>query len=401
MMQTKGKKITKFLTIILVITSFFLGLWISNFNNRYLPPEDMDMSLFWESYHKLKNKFVDSDKFINEEIIYGAISGMAASLGDDYTIFLKPEDTKRFNEDVSGSFEGVGMEVGLREGQLQVISPLEGTPAQKAGLIPGDKIIKVDDTQTYDISLDESVNLIRGPRGTEVTLTIYRDEWEETREIKITRGVIDIPSLKLSYLKENGEDSVFDGTIAWLRLYHFTESAMSDFRDAGLDILEQGSRKIILDLRNNPGGYLEVSQYIAGWFLDKGEVVVVEEFGDENMEDIIYKAEGSSVFSDYKIVVLINEGSASASEILAGALRDNSNVELVGQQSFGKGSVQILEKLREGSSLKITVAKWLTPNGYNINGVGLTPDHEVEMTTEDYENGKDPQRDKAIELLKD
>lgn len=397
-MTTEIKKTTKFIIMMLVLTSFFLGYWVSNGNKQYLPPEDLDMSLFWESYYKLKNQFVDSEKFVDQEIIYGAISGMAKSLGDDYTVFLKPEETKRFNEDVKGSFEGVGMEIGLREGRLQVISPLEGTPAKEAGLLPGDEIIKVDGKSTYDISLDEAVNLIRGKRGTEVVLTIYREEWKESREIKIIRGIIDVPSLKLSYLNEEGEDSI-EGNIAWLRLYHFTEYAVNDFKDAGLEIIDQGADKIILDLRNNPGGYLEVSQYIAGWFLNKGEIVVVEDFGDESIEDIVYKSKGSSIFSKYPIVVLINKGSASASEILAGALRDNLGTQLVGEQSFGKGSVQILEKLKEGSSLKITVAKWLTPNGYNINKVGLTPDFEIEITAEDYENDRDPQLEKAIEII--
>lgn len=398
MMAFRDNKKGKLLVIALVLASFFLGFWIANKDKQYCPPEDIDMSLFWEAYYKLQDAFVDSTKFDNQKIIYGAIAGMTNSLEDDYTIFLEPEETKRFNDDVKGSFEGVGMEIGVRDGQLKVIAPLEGTPAQEAGLIAGDDIVMIDGASTYGMSADEASNLIRGEKGTEVALTIYREEWRESREIKIIREVIDIPSLNLVYLNENGEKTE-DGNIAWLSLYHFTENAADDFKDTGLEIINHGANKIILDLRNNPGGYLEVSQYIAGWFLEKGAIVVTEDFGNEGMEDIVYKAKGSSLLLGYSVVVLINEGSASASEILAGALRDNLGVKLIGQQSFGKGSVQILEELSEGSSLKITIAKWLTPSGYNIDEVGLTPDYEVEITGEDYKNNRDSQLEKAIEII--
>jgi carboxyl-terminal processing protease len=232
--------------------------------------------------------------------------------------------------------------------------------------------------------------LIRGPKGTEVILSIYRDEWAETRDIKIVRGVIEIPSLKLE-MKE--------GNIAYLKLYHFSEKAAFDFRKAAIEILEGEAEKIILDLRNNPGGYLEVAQDIAGWFLERGQIVVIEDFG-EGREQELYQAEGNAKLLPYPIVVLINEGSASGSEILAGALRDNRAVLLIGQDSFGKGSVQELAKLKEGSSLKITIAKWLTPKGDLITDKGLEPDIKVEMTDEDYQEDRDPQLNKAIEIIK-
>jgi len=355
------------------------------------PPEKVDFSLFWEAYHKLQEKFVDKEKFDVQKMIYGAISGMVKSLEDPYTIFFPPEEAKRFEEDVKGVFEGVGMEIGIRKGQLQVIAPLEGAPAQRAGLRAGDKIIKIDDKSTVDMTIEEAVNLIRGPKGTEVTLTIFREEWEKVREFKITRAKIEIPSLKWEIKNED---------IAYLKLYHFSEKAGSDFEIAAFEILNSPAKKIILDLRNNPGGYLEVAQDIAGWFLEKGQTVVIEDFG-QGKEQNKYLSQGPSRLLEYPLVILINEGSASGSEILAGTLRDNRGIILIGEKTFGKGSVQELERLREDSFLKITVAKWLTPKGQSITDVGLEPDRVVEMTEEDYEEGRDPQLDEAIEIIRE
>jgi carboxyl-terminal processing protease len=282
------------------------------------------------------------------------------------------------------------MEIGMRKGQLQVIAPLEGTPAQKAGLRAGDKIVKIDDTLTADLTIDEAVDLIRGPEGSKVTLTIYREDWEATKEIEIERAVIEIPSLKWEIIEDN---------IAYIGLYHFTAKASLDFDMAAIEILASPAQKIILDLRNNPGGYLEVAQDIAGWFLERGDIITIEDFGGKE-EAKIYRSEGPARLAEYPLVVLINQGSASGSEILAGALRDDRGIKLIGETSFGKGSVQELERLREGSSLKITVAKWLTPNGDLITDVGLEPDIKVELTDEDYEEDKDPQLDKAVEIIK-
>ncbi len=384
------KALISIFLVIVILASFGGGFYFGKSQCKICPPEEIDFSLFWEAWAKLQEKFADKEKFDIQEMIYGAISGMVKSLEDPYTTFLNPEDTERFIEDVKGTFEGVGMEIGIKKGQLQVIAPLEGTPAQKAGLRAGDKIIKVDDTLTADITVDEAVNLIRGPKGTEVTLTIYREEWETTKEIKIVRGVIEVPSLKWEIIDEN---------IAYLKLYQFSEKASFDFSKAAIEILASPCQKIILDLRNNPGGYLEIAQEISGWFLERGQIVVIEDFG-AGEEQKIYKAQGNTSLAEYPIVILINQGSASGSEILAGALRDNRGIKLIGEQSFGKGSVQELERLKGGSSLKITVAKWLTPKGDLITDVGLEPDIKVEMTDEDYEEGRDPQLDKAIEIIK-
>jgi len=240
------------------------------------------------------------------------------------------------------------------------------------------------------LTIDEAVNLIRGEKGTEVILTIYRQDWENTREIKIIRGIIEIPSLKWE---------IKDDNIAYLQLYQFSEKANFDFREAAIEILASPCKKIILDLRNNPGGYLEVAQNIAGWFLEKEKIVVIEDFGGKQ-EQQIYKANGTASLAEYPIVILINQGSASASEILAGALRDNRDILLVGEKSFGKGSVQELKMLKGDSSLKVTIAKWLTPKGESITDKGLEPDVEVEITEEDYTEERDPQLDKAIEIIK-
>ena len=390
-MTFKFKKILLSISlIILVIVSAGFGFYFGKTQCKICQPEEIDFSLFWEAYHKLQEKFVDKGKFDIQKIIYGAISGMVKSLEDPYTVFLKPEETKRFIEDVKGTFEGVGMEIDIRKGQLQVISPLEGTPAQRAGLRAGDKIIKIDDKPTMDMTIEEAVNLIRGPKGSEVTLTIFREEWEKTKEIKIVRAVIEVPSLKWEIKNEN---------IAYLKLYQFSEKASFDFRIAAIEILASPCQKIILDLRNNPGGYLEVAQEISGWFLKRGEIVVIEDFGARK-ERNIYKAQGNASLVGFPVVILINQGSASGSEILAGALRGNRDILLIGEKSFGKGSVQELERLSEGSSLKITVAKWLTPKGELITDKGLEPGIKLEMTEEDYEEGKDPQLDKAIEIIK-
>ncbi len=385
------KFFTFFFLVFVICASFGLGVYFGDSQCKFCAPEEIDFSLFWETYYKLQEKFVDKGKIDQTKILYGAISGMVNSLEDPYTVFFPPEETKRFEENVKGIFEGVGMEIGIKKGQLQVISPLENTPAQRAGLRAGDKILKINDTPSADLTIEEAVNLIRGPKGTEVTLTIFRAEWENTQEIKLVRDVIQVPSLKWE-LKESD--------IAYIKLYQFSETAGLDFKKAAAEILQSPAKKIILDLRNNPGGYLEISQDITGWFLERGEVVVIEDFGGKKEQEI-YKSAGPSRFLNYPMVILINQGSASASEILAGALRDDREIMLIGEKSFGKGSVQELKELSDGSSLKITIAKWLTPKGELIADKGLEPDMKVEMTDEDYQEDRDPQLDKAIEAIKE
>jgi len=389
-----------FCLTVIILASFAGGFYFRQSQIPIAPPEDIinadlgqpegfDFSLFWEAWQVLEEKFVDPERIDYQQMIYGAISGLTSSLKDPYTVFMPPEDAKIFKEDVSGEFQGVGMEIDVRKGELIVVAPLEGTPAQRAGLRSGDKIVMVGEVYTRELTVDEAVKLIRGPKGTEVVLTIFREGWSQTKEFKIIRDVIEIPSLKWE---------IKDGDIAYIKLYHFSETGRLAFHHAAIEILNTPCQKIILDLRNNPGGYLQVAQDIAGWFLERGQIVTVEDFGgkQENKE---YLARGSSQLLSYPLVVLINQGSASGSEILAGALRDNRGILLIGATSFGKGSVQTLEELKEGS-IKVTVAKWLTPHGDLIEGEGLTPDVEVELTEEDYNEDRDPQLNKAIELIK-
>jgi len=376
-----------------LLSVFILGIFVGQVSVEcpYCPPEDVDFSLMWEVWHKLEDTYVNPGSIDSQALVYGAIKGMVEAVEDPYTIFFDPEETKVFLEDVSGSFEGVGMEIGIRNGQLQVIAPITGTPADRAGLRAGDKIIKIDDTLTLDITIEEAVTLIRGPKGTEVTLTVLRNGWDTTQDFTIKRDVIEIPSMEWELREDN---------IAYIKIYHFTDKAHIDFQNIAFEVLNSPAEKIVLDLRNNPGGYLEMTVQIAGWFLDRGNVVLIEDYGGKK-EPEEHLAKGNSRLIDYPTVVLINQGSASASEILAAALRDNRGLTLIGETSYGKGSVQTLLKMKDESSLKVTIANWLTPNGELINEKGLEPDIKVELTEEDYNNEVDPQLDKALEIIRD
>lgn len=392
-MGIKGKIFFSLLGIILIGGIFWIGNIIGYYSGKndcqICKPEDIDFSLFWESYYALKENSVYKEKLDDSKnVIYGAISGMVKSLGDPYTVFLSPEDSKVFEEDTKGFFEGIGAEISIRNNQLQVIAPLKGAPAERAGLKAGDKILKIDDKETVDLNLHEAVKLIRGPKGTKVSLTIFREGWEEPKTIEIKREVIEITSL---------EWEIKEGDIAYIKLNNFSQKASIDFANVAFEILNSPAKRIILDLRNNPGGFLEVAQDISGWFLEKGEVIVIEDFGEKKVN---FFSKGPSKLSSYPIVILINKGSASASEILAGALRDNRGVKLIGEKSFGKGSVQTVKKLKNGSSLTITVARWLTPSGNNLIDNGLEPDIKVEMKNKENQEDKDYQLDKAIEIVK-
>ena len=404
-----GKKFAICFLVLAVAIGFGAGFYFGKTKAILIPvqgvinisegkPEGIDFSLFWDTWRNLETKYVHANAIDYQKMVYGAISGMVASLEDPYTVFMNPKDAKMFMEDVSGSFEGVGMELGIKNKQLQVIAPLPETPAAKAGIRAGDQILKINETTTENITVDKAVTLIRGPKGTKVTLSMFRPStdsgqgWKTAKDVILQRDVIQVPSLKWE----------MKGNVAYMQLYQFSEKAGNDFSKAANEILAQQAQKIILDLRNDPGGYLEVAKDIAGWFLEKGQTVVIESFGEQaHKEQNIYKAKGNGLFSKTAMVILINEGSASAAEILAGALKDNRGVTLVGTKSFGKGSVQELQNLRQGSYLKVTVADWLTPKGTSISKKGLTPDVEVKITDKDFEQKKDPQLDKALELIKD
>lgn len=341
----------------------------------------------------MENDFLKKEKIDYQKMVYGAIKGMVETLNDPYTVFFTPEETQEFELELSGKYQGVGMEVAIREERITVISPLEGTPASRAGVKPGDRILKIDDTLTDDLSLEEAVKLIRGEEGTEVTLLIERKNWPEPKPFTLKRATIKIPTLTWE-LKETASGE----KVAYIKIYQFNRILLAEFRKMAVDILNSDAHKIILDLRNNPGGFLDVAQETAGWFLKRGEVVVWQDLGP-GKEKKEYKAKGPGTFSDYPLVVLINEGSASGAEILAGALRDDREVKLIGEKSFGKGLVQEQIFLDDNSSIKITIARWLTPKGDSIDEEGLSPDIEVELTDEDFEAGKDPQLEKAVEII--
>lgn len=345
--------------------------------------------LLQDGINIIMTKYVDSDDIKEKDLIYGAMGGILEALNDPYSVFMPPPDAKIFKEDVGGAFEGIGAEIGIREGVLTVISPLKDSPAEQAGLKSEDKILYVDDTETTGLSLDAAVQIIRGPKGTGVVLTVSREAEEENLKISITRDKIKIPNLTWEMKGEN---------IAYISLYHFSETASGDFRDIVNEIIQSNAEKIILDLRNNPGGFLEVAVDIAGWFLEPNLIVVIEDRRGKG-ENQIYRTRGTATLRDYPVVVLVNSGSASASEILAGALRDHKGTTIIGEATFGKGSVQELTNLFDESSIKITVAKWLTPKGFSIQDNGLEPDVVVEMSRDIFEEDGDVQLERAIEVV--
>ncbi|NCO15404.1 hypothetical protein COW77_00690 [Candidatus Wolfebacteria bacterium CG18_big_fil_WC_8_21_14_2_50_39_7] len=351
--------------------------------------EAIDFSLFWDVWQTIKDKYVEADKIDNQTLFYGAVSGLLGALKDENSVFFPPTDAQKFNEDISGEFGGIGAEIGTRNNQLVIIAPLKNTPAERAGLRALDKILKVDDTVTANLTTDEAVKLIRGQKGTTVILTILRNGWDKPKEISIIRDTIQVPTLDWE-IKENN--------IAYIHLYNFYEKAPFLFYQAAVEIAFKNPKGIILDLRNNPGGFLDAAINLTGWFLKPGQTVVSEEFRSDKKQ--VFTSYGNGLFKDVPIVILINEGSASASEILAGALRDNRSVKLIGKKSFGKGTVQELEPLKDGSSIKITVAHWRMPGGGLIEKNGLDPDYEVGLTDEDFKANRDPQLEKAMEVLK-
>ena len=363
-------------------------------------PENVDFSLFWKVYNDLNAKYVDKGKVDPQKILYGAISGLVNSVGDPYTVFFEPVTSKKFQEEISGSFGGIGIEIGKRNNILTVISPIKDTPAFKAGIKAGDKILKIDTKPTANLAIEEAVNMIRGKKGTKVTLTI-QTETNPTRDVELIRDAIKIPTIEWKLIEQGNKK------IAYMQIYSFNQTVDSEFKKASEEILKSGATGFIVDLRNNPGGLLDSAINLAGWFLDKNKVVVNEAFGNGTKNE--FRSDGNAALKQYPTVVLMNGGSASASEILAGALHDNRNIKIVGEKSFGKGSVQELQNYGDGSSLKVTIAKWLTPNGISISEKGIEADIEVKFKEEDLKEegkieigtpGKDAQLDKAIEVLK-
>lgn len=358
------------------------------------PAPDADLSEFWRVWSLLEEKFASAsgtDLLATDAKLQGAIEGLVAAYGDPYTTYFPPQEAAAFDEDISGNFSGVGMEVGMRNDLLTVISPLAGTPAEKAGILAGDVLVAINGTSTEKMGVDEAVRLIRGEEGTVVVLTIYREGDMAPKDISVTRAKIEIPTVKTET-----KDGVFIIT-----LYSFNALAEMKMQEALREYVQSGATELILDLRGNPGGYLQGAVAIASHFLPAGKVVLRESFGDER-EEQLYRSQGRTLkqFAPAEMVVLIDGGSASASEILAGALQEHGYATLVGTASFGKGSVQELVDLPSGSSLKVTIARWLTPNGTSISNGGLQPNIVVERTIEDREANRDPQLEAAVAVVK-
>ncbi|MBC7836549.1 S41 family peptidase [Acetobacteraceae bacterium] len=359
-------------------------------------PSDVNIAQLWKAWNLLEKSYVSTHASSTipskEERLWGAIKGLTESYGDPYTVFMPPEDAKVFQEEISGAFEGVGMELGLKDDILTVIAPLKDSPAYKAGIQSGDKVLSINGTSTEGVHVDAAVKFIRGKKGTSVTLSILREGEEKAREVTIVRDVISIPVLT--------HELRSDGVYA-IELYSFSANAPQLFRDALREFLKSGSSKLLLDLRGNPGGYLDASVDMASFFLPVGKTVVTEDFKG-NRTNIVHRSAGYNVFANknLRMAILINQGSASASEILAGALQQNNVAKLVGTRSFGKGSVQELVDLGGGANLKVTIARWLTPNGISISDGGLTPDILATTTAELIKEGKDVQKDAALKYLK-
>ena len=351
------------------------------------------MSEFWQVWNTLDQKFVYTQKGAKvisaQDKLYGAIQGMTAAYGDPYTVFMPPTESQSFNSNIEGNFGGVGMELGIKDGNLVVISPLKGTPADLAGVKSGDVLVAINGSSTANMSTDDAVDLIRGEVGTPVTITLSRVGKSAPFDVKIVRAVINIPSI----------DTATKGDIFVISLYNFYAPSDNDFRTALRQFAESGKTKLILDLRGNPGGYLDSAVDMASFFLPLGKTVVTESYGP-NIPDDIYRSKGYDVFgSNLKMMILVDQGTASAAEILSGALQENGIAKLVGTRTFGKGCVQELLPMSSSTSLKVTVARWLTPNGTSISDNGLTPDYPVAVTDADIAAGKDPQMAKAISLL--
>jgi carboxyl-terminal processing protease len=400
-MNTKDKKLIYVLVgIPAIILALFIGVYIGSHSSATVNRSDLvDQSLvtsdkfqiFWKAWQILDNKFVTAASSTVDSKIYGAIQGLASSYGDPYTVFFPPEEAKAFAEDIAGNFQGVGMEIGIKDKQLQVVAPIKDSPAFNAGVKTGDLILKIDGTSTMDMSVDEAVKLIRGPKGSTVKINFLPVGGTKPVDKNITRDVINIPTL---------DTDTKQGGIFVIKLYSFTADSPDLFRNALRQFVASGDHKLILDLRGNPGGYLDAAWDMASWFLPAGKTVVTEDFGS-NKEPQVYRSKGYNIFNNnLQMMILVDNGSASAAEILAGALKENGIAKLVGVKTFGKGSVQELVSLTSDTSLKVTIARWLTPSGHNLSHDGLDPDYNVEITDKDVASKTDSQMNKAVDLLK-
>lgn len=417
------RKLSGFQFLLLILITFFVGYYFGvtkiSFDWKNYKPQiraiskeppaeitTVDFSQFWNVWQRLQQNYYDKSKLDSQKMLNGAIEGLVQSLGDPFTIYLPPSQNNNFKQGLAGQFSGIGAELGTKDKDIIVISPLDASPAQKAGVKAGDIILKVDSESTIGWTLSQAVEKIRGPKDTVVTLTVlHRNEKKDT-EIKIKRNVITVKSVT-GYVKkvkdiENINEKLKEkneNSLVYIRLSQFGDETNKDWV-ALIDKLkpqsenEKNFKGIILDLRNNPGGFLSDAVFVASEFLPSGNAVVLEETGSFERRSLNVSREGK--FLEVPVIVLINKGSASASEIVAGALQDHDRAKLIGETSFGKGTIQQAEDFGNGAGIHITIAKWLTPNGTWVNEKGLTPDINVPLSSNDK---TDVALEKAIEEL--
>lgn len=400
-----------FITLVIALLTFTLGwqLGVRNFQfkiNNFSPEvsfqnqlvpvsRNVDFKLFWQVWDLVSSEYVDKKAIDPQKMFYGAVSGMVSSLGDPYTVFLPPQEQKSTQEEINGAFEGVGIQLGYdKEKRLAVISPVSNTPADRAGIKPGDLILKINNKEAINLSLPEAVNLIRGPKGTTVGLEIFHEGDAKSKTFALKRDTIVVESVKFEE-----KTSPKGKRIALIKLSRFGERTFTEWNKAVSDSLAFAPEAIILDLRNNPGGLLDGAVFIGSEFIKNGNIVIQE---NAKGQQIPYKVNREGKLLYLPLIVLINKGSASASEIVAGALQDLKRGRLLGETSFGKGTIQESQDLPEKTGIHITTAKWLTPLGRWIHQKGLTPDIEVNLSeeqlkTEFNDKTKDFQLERALE----
>ena len=347
-----------------------------------------DFTTFWQAWQTINDDYLRNPSTTNEAKVQGAIAGLVDSLGDPYSQYFTPSANQQFQQNITGDFGGIGLQLGTdAQGVIVVIAPLKGTPAAAAGLKAEDEVVGINGSSTEGMSVDDAVNVIRGPVGTKVTLSILRAGWTKPKDFVLTRATIQVPNV----------DFEMKGAIAHITLNEFTQDGDSAFYQALVKAVDNNAQGIVLDLRNDPGGYLEVAVDLAGYFLKPGTLVVKEVGRSVPEQD--YKATGNGALDTLPMAILINNGSASAAEILAGALHDDRSIPLIGEHSFGKGTVQQLEPLNDGSSIKLTVAHWVLPSGQILDHDGLQPTYQVDLTDDQAAKGQDPQLDKALQVV--
>jgi len=396
--KPKSKKIFIYLVIIFFLgylfgrTSISLDLKNQSFAEVlntleiHFQGQGVNKDFFGDVLTTIKEKYY-KQPVPEKDLFYGALKGLVSGIGDNYSVFFDPKQANDLKTELSGSFEGIGAEISSKKGVITIVAPLEGTPADKAGLKTGDQILSIDDKDAIGLPLEEAVSKIRGQRGTEVKLLIMRESFDKPQEFLVRRDVIDIKSVKYEIKKNN---------LAYLRVSYFNENTLTEFEEAARKISAASPKGLILDLRDNPGGYLYAAVEMAGWWT--GPKLVVIERGNDG-KDKEHISTRQAVFNNLPTIILLNKGSASASEILAGALQDYKLAKLLGETTFGKGTVQELIELKDGSMLKITVAQWLTPNKREIEEKGVEPNIKITISDQDAEKAKDTQLEKALELL--